>query len=129
MSTADPPNIDPWIAEQIGRLNEPELRKVRDLLDTLAPVPFDPGTGPMPGYYAGRCGHRVAISEWNAGFRTCERCPDDEPAGHRHTWVAGIMAVHDEDLDAVYAERAARGETIDCETCDAVYEPANGAPR
>lgn len=36
--------------------------------------PFDPGTGPMPGYMAGECGHRVAESEWRAGFRTCERC-------------------------------------------------------
>jgi hypothetical protein len=39
--------------------------------------PFDPGTGPMPGYVVGYCGHRVAVSEWQAGFRTCERCPDD----------------------------------------------------
>jgi len=23
----------------------------------------------------GYCGHRVAESEWRAGFRTCERCP------------------------------------------------------
>jgi hypothetical protein len=39
---------------------------------------FDPGppSGPMPGYVAGRCGHRVAESEWRAGCRTCERCPD-----------------------------------------------------
>jgi hypothetical protein len=36
--------------------------------------PFDPGTGPWPGYVAGRCGHRVAESEWRAGFRVCERC-------------------------------------------------------
>lgn len=48
--------------------------------DTDEPIPFDPGTGPIPGYVAGRCGHRVAESEWRAGFRTCERCPaDDEP--------------------------------------------------
>ncbi|MET0492892.1 MAG: hypothetical protein ABW000_07140 [Actinoplanes sp.] len=39
-------------------------------------VPFDPGTGPVPGYVAGWCGHRVAESEWRAGFRVCERCPD-----------------------------------------------------
>ncbi|MER7002251.1 hypothetical protein ABT297_04270 [Dactylosporangium sp. NPDC000555] len=38
--------------------------------------PFDPGTGPVPGYIAGRCGHRVVESEWRAGFRVCERCPD-----------------------------------------------------
>jgi hypothetical protein len=31
----------------------------------------------MPGYRVGRCGHRVAASEWRAGFRTCERCPDE----------------------------------------------------
>lgn len=29
----------------------------------------------QPGYVVGRCGHRVAGSEWRAGFRTCERCP------------------------------------------------------
>ncbi|MFI7608497.1 hypothetical protein ACIBTV_25555 [Micromonospora sp. NPDC049366] len=39
------------------------------------PVPFDPGTGPVPGYIAGLCGHRVARTEWAAGFRVCERCP------------------------------------------------------
>lgn len=31
----------------------------------------------QPGYVVGTCGHRVAGSEWRAGFRTCERCPDD----------------------------------------------------
>lgn len=31
----------------------------------------------QPGYIVGACGHRVAGSEWRAGFRTCERCPAD----------------------------------------------------
>lgn len=26
------------------------------------------------GYVVGTCGHRVAVSEWRASFRTCERC-------------------------------------------------------
>lgn len=26
------------------------------------------------GFVVGRCGHRVARSEWMAGFRVCERC-------------------------------------------------------
>ena len=26
------------------------------------------------GYVVGACGHRVAGSEWMAGFRNCERC-------------------------------------------------------
>jgi hypothetical protein len=30
----------------------------------------------MPGYVVGECLHRVAASEWRAGFRQCERCPD-----------------------------------------------------
>ncbi len=38
------------------------------------PIPFDPGTGPERGFVAGHCGHRVARSEWRAGFRNCERC-------------------------------------------------------
>ncbi len=41
---------------------------------------FNAETGPIPGYVVGECGHRVAQSEWDAGFRTCERCPST-PAG------------------------------------------------
>lgn len=54
----------------------------RELPDTACPncsagEQFNhPELGPMPGYIAGRCGHRVAGTEWLAGFRTCERCPD-----------------------------------------------------
>lgn len=46
---------------------------------------FNPDRGdevgpPQPGYRAGRCGHRVALTEWRAGFRVCERCePIDCP--------------------------------------------------
>jgi hypothetical protein len=28
------------------------------------------------GFVVGHCGHRVAGSEWKAGMRYCERCPD-----------------------------------------------------
>lgn len=35
----------------------------------------NPAVGTLAGYAAGACGHRVALSEWFAGFRTCERCP------------------------------------------------------
>lgn len=31
-------------------------------------------TGGMTGFVVGKCGHRVAGSEWAAGFRNCERC-------------------------------------------------------
>jgi hypothetical protein len=30
--------------------------------------------GGQAGYVVGECGHRVAKSEWRAGFRVCERC-------------------------------------------------------
>lgn len=33
----------------------------------------------QPGYVVATCGHRVAGSEWRAGFRTCERCPATQP--------------------------------------------------
>lgn len=29
----------------------------------------------LVGFVVGECGHRVAGSEWRAGYRTCERCP------------------------------------------------------
>jgi hypothetical protein len=36
----------------------------------------------QPGYVVGLCEHRVALSEWRAGFRCCERCVSgkSEPA-------------------------------------------------
>jgi len=37
-------------------------------------IPAEKNFG-MTGYVVGECGHRVAGSEWRAGFRTCERCP------------------------------------------------------
>jgi hypothetical protein len=49
--------------------------------DETAPVYPEPGsdippemTGGMPGFVVGECTHRVAKSEWRAGFRNCERC-------------------------------------------------------
>ena len=37
------------------------------------PIPPE-RTGGMQGFVVGECGHRVAGSEWRAGFRNCERC-------------------------------------------------------
>lgn len=37
------------------------------------PIPPE-RTGGMTGFVVGECGHRVAGSEWAAGFRNCERC-------------------------------------------------------
>lgn len=38
------------------------------------PVSCEGTDGPIPGYVAGLCRHRVAESEWRAGFRVCEHC-------------------------------------------------------
>jgi hypothetical protein len=38
--------------------------------DSVIGTPF-PG---RHGYVTGTCGHAVAGSEWNAGYRKCERC-------------------------------------------------------
>jgi hypothetical protein len=38
--------------------------------DSVAGTPF-PG---RPGYVTGTCGHAVAGSEWDAGYRKCEGC-------------------------------------------------------
>lgn len=37
----------------------------------------------------------------------------------RHSWVAGMMHVHDEDLESVVEARSARGETVECQHCEA----------
>ena len=50
---------------------------------------------------------------------------NSESAGilnHVHSGIAGIMAVHDEDLDTVAQARKANGSRpIECDGCDAVY--------
>lgn len=44
---------------------------------TTPPAYPDPGSAipGQPGYVVAACRHRVAQSEWRAGWRTCERCP------------------------------------------------------
>lgn len=44
------------------------------------PVYPEPGSEipGQPGFVVGTCGHRLAGSEWRAGFRTCERCPNED---------------------------------------------------
>lgn len=55
------------------------------LQETLKGEPVYPAPGSaipdMLGYVVGQCTHRVAASEWRAGFRVCERCPSREAAG------------------------------------------------
>lgn len=43
-----------------------------DLAQYPSPGSEIPG---QPGLVVATCGHRVAGSEWRAGFGTCERCP------------------------------------------------------
>lgn len=43
-----------------------------------------------------------------------------------HSAIAGIMHVHDEDLDMVAAERAKRREKVECQNCDYVYVAGKG---
>lgn len=49
-------------------------------VDADTPVPFVNPELPAElteGFVVGHCGHRVAGSEWRAGFRTCEHCPSE----------------------------------------------------
>jgi hypothetical protein len=63
--------------------NGPEaLGHMRELLAAVTPdlQPGDPippeRTGGLPGFVVASCRHRIAASEWRAGFRNCERCPE-----------------------------------------------------
>lgn len=42
-----------------------------------------------------------------------------------HAWVAGMMYVHEEDLDSTARERAEWGGTVECEKCEMTYVPEN----
>lgn len=63
----------------LGIPNQAAMRRGRK----PAPVYPEPGSNipGQPGYVVGTCGHRVAGSEWKAGFRTCEHCPDKQDGG------------------------------------------------
>lgn len=43
-----------------------------------------------------------------------------------HAPVAGMMHVHDEDLETVARMRAKRGEKVQCEDCDMTYVAGRG---
>jgi hypothetical protein len=49
------------------------------------PIAFNAGLGDTPGFVAGWCEHRVAWSEWRAGYRTCERCTHITTPGRFHS--------------------------------------------
>lgn len=60
--------------------------------------PFDGGDGPIPGYVVGDCGHRVALSEYRAGFRVCEQgCKP---------WAVGDRARHPRWSDLLFVVTA-----------------------
>lgn len=41
-----------------------------------------------------------------------------------HTWVAGMMYVHSEDVWGVYLERLAKNQPLpECERCEHIYDP------
>lgn len=49
---------------------------------------------------------------------------ETEPKDCRHSYVAGMLYVHDEDLDTIAETRKAKGlSPIECEKCDKVYDP------
>jgi hypothetical protein len=56
----------------------------------------------------------------------CSNCGKPMPAPCTHSWVAGMMCVHEEDLATVAAMRAASGSSLpECERCELVYDPQN----
>lgn len=60
------------MSEQFAEPGGPAWRAANE------PIPFEHGGMVYPGFVAGWCGHRVAESEWRAGFRVCERCPEPD---------------------------------------------------
>jgi hypothetical protein len=64
-----------------------------------------------PGYVTGECGHAVAGSEWQAGFRRCEHCPGLEDieadeqtcrCGGQITRFDGWLHIPNPELDGDY---------------------------
>jgi hypothetical protein len=72
--------LTPFLLESLDEVGDAVYDRIDPAMVRLAePAPFrHPSLGEMPGFVAGRCGHRLARSEWDAGFRECERCPASE---------------------------------------------------
>jgi hypothetical protein len=104
---ADKQAKEQWVAEHpepgAGLDHDPGDDPTCEDEDPLQPGdPIPPErTGGMTGFVVGECGHRVAGSEWQAGFRTCERCSSSDPDDE------------DEDDEDVPEQPAATGEAID----------------
>ncbi|GGS88324.1 hypothetical protein ACFFV7_51075 [Nonomuraea spiralis] len=77
---------------------EPTEPDMDDENDDQEEPPVYPAPGSQipdqPGYVVGTCAHRVAGSEWRAGFRTCERCPHDEEADDEDLDDSGYYDPH-----------------------------------
>lgn len=84
----DPKTVTRWAAAgRIGSIRTPgghrrfRESEVSALLENGFEQAFTPGepfvsevSGPRDGYVVGECRHAVAQSEWNAGYKKCERC-------------------------------------------------------
>lgn len=62
------------IANEIGRI----ARRMKDGAFQVRGMRAGFVIPGAPGYVIGKCGHWVARSEWRAGLRMCERCPEPE---------------------------------------------------
>lgn len=69
------------------------------------------------------CEHRN-YDAWGGTCTNCAKPLPDKPCSH--SWVSGMMAVHEEDLASVAASRAASGSSLpECEQCELVYDLLN----
>ena len=48
-----------------------------------------------------------------------DECPESE---YGHAWIAGMMRVHDEDVEVTARERAKFRGVVTCERCDYTYQ-------
>ena len=39
-----------------------------------------------------------------------------------HAWIAGLASVHEEDARQCAIDRAAFGQTVECEACERIYD-------
>jgi hypothetical protein len=66
-----PPAAWPTLPVSGSDLTEDASDQEQEIDPEVIGTPFPGRTG----YVTGRCGHAVAGSEWEAGYRVCERCP------------------------------------------------------
>jgi hypothetical protein len=111
-------NKAPMTPDEVAKLaaSDPSFHPVLTAEGKLAGWTHETYEGYVFGYYADGTGVAHCLRAFSSSFESMRETLRAGKPECRHSWVAGMMNVHDEDLDTV-----AKVRKVECEKCEAVY--------